>query len=710
MHDIFEHLAIELSITRKQVLHAVKLLDQGNTVPFIARYRKEVTGNLDDETLRLLERSLSQLRTLEARKDEVFRLIGDKLDASLERAIVSASSLSQLEDIYRPFRPRRKTRASRAKEAGLLPLAKILQNPEASTEDFLGAWQDYQSSAYATEDKVLQGAKDIVAEALADSPQVRGKIKDLLHNEAFLVVKGRKGEALDNYQSYENFVQPIGKLKSYQVLALNRGEKEKKLQVKLETDHIDVPQVLLGFFRYASEKQPLLHNVTEDTWKRLLKPSLENEIRNSLTTMAEEDAMEVFSKNLKSYLLDNPLPGKIVMALDPGFRNGCKVAIVDVYGNVLDVYVVYPVSSQAKAEEAKRTLAQSIDRYKVEIVAIGNGTATRETEDFFTAFLEETGYELDYLIVNEAGASVYSASELASQEFPDMDVSLRSAVSLARRVQDPLAELVKVEPQALGVGQYQHDMNQKALALRLGAVVEDCVNQVGCDVNTASQALLEHIAGINTTLAKNIVQYREANGPFRSREELKQVPRLGARSFLQCAGFLRVIEGDEPLDNTFIHPETYGAVRKLLKLMDSTIEESRYFDMTVEQKKNMRDAIGLGQDTFEDVLLALAKRGLDPRDVKSIPKRSALVKDIKDVRIGMTLPGVVRNVTQFGAFVDIGVHQDGLVHISEISEQFVDDPHRFFQAGQRVDVHVIDVDVERKRISLSTKGLIEVGK
>lgn len=710
---IFQRIASELELPVKDVAAAAALLDDGNTVPFVARYRKEVTGNMDDQKLRELERSLDRIRQLEQRREDIMRLIceQDKLDSKLEQAIVSAASMAELEDLYRPFRPKRRTRAMIAREAGLLPLAQAIKSPKVARQEVMRLAAELAGSeAFPDVEATLVGAGDILAEALADSAAVRERLRRVLLREARLVSR-QKQEGDSVYRLYYEFAEPWPRIKGYQVLAINRGEKEGWLKVEMDSTQIDPQAILEHFFTVQAEKQDIVAQICLDAWKRLLKPSLETELRAELTARAHEEAMQIFSANLRATLLAPPLRDKVVLAMDPGYRNGCKLAVSGKQGEVLDTDHIYPLPPQARERDSSATLLRLIKRYGVEVIAVGNGTATRETEQFAQKVLAEADLTLPMLIVNEAGASVYSASPLAAAEFPDLDVSVRSAISLARRLQDPLAELVKIEPEALGVGQYQHDMNQKELTARLDTVVEDCVNEVGCDLNTASQGLLRHIAGINDTVAKNIVAYRQEHGGFKKRDELKKVPRLGPKAFEQCAGFLRIHNGDEPLDNTSVHPESYAAARKLLKRFGlggksakGIGEQAFSAQWAAADPERLAQELGIGVLTLQDMAEALEKPGRDPRKLRNLPERSQTIQGIEDLEVGMVFPGIVRNVTAFGAFVDIGVHQDGLIHISEMADQFVSNPSLYVTAGQNVTVLVLEVDVPKKRISLSMKA------
>lgn len=701
-HNILRRLAGLLNIDLKAVSKTVALLDSGNTVPFIARYRKDETGGMSDNTLRELERELQRIRQLEERRSDVIRLIDEqgKMLPELLKAIKNAATATELEDLYRPFRPKRRTRASVAREAGLLPLAQAIKDPDVRLTDVSRlAAKLGTTEAFEDADAAIGGASDILAEALAETPQVRALLREGMLQDSRLTAKQKqKGDSV--YRLYYEFSEGWRRLKGYQILAINRGEQEGWLRVSVDDERLESTALLMRYFRAGADKASLIKAVCEDCWKRLLKPSLETELRNEQTKKAHEEAMTIFSANLRATLLAPPLRDKIVLAMDPGFRNGCKLAVCDRQGGVLDTAVIYPLPPQSKVNESQNVLKQMIQENGVDVLALGNGTATRETEQFARRFMEETGLDIPLLIVNESGASVYSASEEAANEFPDLDVSLRSSVSLARRLQDPLAELVKIEPRALGVGQYQHDMNQKELASRLDSVVEDCVNEVGCDLNTASVALLSHIAGINRTLAVNIVKWRDANTRFRNRSELKKVPRLGPKAFEQCAGFLRIADGDEDLDRTSIHPESYAAAKQLIKKHNiQSIEDARNIPVTQE----LADDLGVGRMTLQDIVEAMQKPGLDPRKIRRLIERDQTIQDMTDLRPGMVLPGIVRNVTAFGAFIDIGIHQDGLAHISELSDQFVTDVAAVVAAGQEVQAAVLSVDVEKKRISLSLK-------
>ena len=723
--DFSIRIAKELRLPPDRVAAAVKLLDEGNTVPFIARYRKEVTGGIDDQQLRELAQRLEALHQLETRRSDVLRLIGaqNQLTPELEKDIQAADSVTRLDDLYRPYRPKRRTRASAAREQGLTPLADLLRNKESSQQSFHILAQKLvdPENRVSTEEEAIQGALDIVAEELSDDPGLRQALrKEMLkaaciHSKRKIAKKIKDtsgdstGKATDRssvYQAYADFSEPLRCTRGHRILALNRGEKEGYLQVGIAADDAAAKKTVRRCLPANSELDSLLGQAAEDSWKRLIQPSLETEIRNELTAQAEDEAIGIFAKNLRDTLMAPPLRHHTILALDPGYRNGCKLAVTDPNGGVLTTTHIYPVKPQEDADGASRMLDKLISQHGVQVLALGNGTATRETEDFVRTYLQERGLKLPLIIVNEAGASVYSASALAAEEFPNLDVSVRSAISLARRLQDPLAELVKIEPAAIGVGQYQHDMDQKALSTRLAEVVEDCVNEVGVDLNSASASLLAYVSGITPTLAKNIHAYREVNGPFKRRSELLKVPRLGPKAYEQCAGFLRIGDGVEPLDATSVHPESYDAARSLLSRLGI-----RHWTGTEEIAKQA-DGIGIeklaselevGIPTLKDMVEALQKPGRDSRADLDLTERSTAVSDINDLCIGMKLPGIVRNVAAFGAFVDIGVHQDGLVHVSEMADRYVSDPLTFVHAGQRVEVIVIGVDLERERISLSMK-------
>ena len=721
--DMIETLAKELSIGRQQAESAVRLLDEDNTIPFIARYRKEVTGGLDDTVLRALEERLRYLRSLQKRREEVFALIQasgklneqqlNQVEASLQRA----SLLSEVEDIYRPYKQKRKTRASAAREKGLEPLAQFLQaqrqgsSLEQEAQKFVDPKKGVEDAAQA-----IAGAQDILAEQLSDSPQVRARLRDYLQKNArILTTIGTKENKI--YKMYSDYSESIGKIPSHRVLAIDRGEREEALKVSLEADSQVALRLLeQELIRKNSPFAKQLREVCEDSYKRLLFPSLERQIRAQLTERADAQAIGVFSENLKNLLMQPPVKGAVTMGFDPAYRTGCKIAVVDPTGKVLDTTVVYPTPPANRTEEAKKMLSQLIQKYGVTVIAIGNGTASKESEIFVAQLLGELNpklqHKVSYMVVSEAGASVYSASELGAKEFPQFDVSLRSAVSIARRLQDPLAELVKIDPKSIGVGQYQHDMPAKEMDAALGGVVEDCVNRVGVDLNTASQSLLSYVAGINQTVAKNIVSYREESGSFTKRSQLMKVSKLGKKAFEQCAGFLRVPESEEPLDRTGVHPESYPAAKKLLTLCGYQTQDllEGKLEQLAQRVAQMGQAqvaqrIGVGEPTLRDMVAELSKPGRDPRDELPKPLLRTDVMEMSDLKEGMVLTGTVRNVTDFGAFVDIAVHEDGLVHISQISKRRISHPSQVLKVGDIVQVKVLEVDLERRRISLTMKDL-----
>lgn len=721
--DMIETLAKELSIGRQQAESAVRLLDEDNTIPFIARYRKEVTGGLDDTVLRALEERLRYLRSLQKRREEVFALIqasGKLNEQQLNQVEVSlqrASLLSEVEDIYRPYKQKRKTRASAAREKGLEPLAQFLQaqrqgsSLEQEAQKFIDPKKGVEDAAQA-----IAGAQDILAEQLSDSPQVRARLRDYLQKNAqILTTIGTKENKI--YKMYSDYSESIGKIPSHRVLAIDRGEREEALKVSLEADSQAALHLLeQELIRKNSPFAKQLREVCEDSYKRLLFPSLERQIRAQLTERADAQAIGVFSENLKNLLMQPPVKGAVTMGFDPAYRTGCKIAVVDPTGKVLDTTVVYPTPPANRTEEAKKMLSQLIQKYGVTVIAIGNGTASKESEIFVAQLLGELNpklqHKVSYMVVSEAGASVYSASELGAKEFPQFDVSLRSAVSIARRLQDPLAELVKIDPKSIGVGQYQHDMPAKEMDAALGGVVEDCVNRVGVDLNTASQSLLSYVAGINQTVAKNIVSYREESGSFTKRSQLMKVPKLGKKAFEQCAGFLRVPESEEPLDRTGVHPESYPAAQKLLTLCGYQTQDllEGKLEQLAQRVAQMGQAqvaqrIGVGEPTLRDMVAELSKPGRDPRDELPKPLLRTDVMEMSDLKEGMVLTGTVRNVTDFGAFVDIAVHEDGLVHISQISKRRISHPSQVLKVGDIVQVKVLEVDLERRRISLTMKDL-----
>ena len=706
-------LATEFKIQSWQAEAVIRLLDEGNTLPFIARYRKEQHGELDDQKLREIAERLAQLRALEARREEIAASL-QKLEVwteELQRALDAAGTMGELEDIYRPYRPKRRTRAMIAREKGLEPLCDILQlqaekrkPPEELAAPFLSAEKGVES-----EQAALAGAMDILAERVSDDARVRAKLKALYLRTAQVRTRAAKEED-SVYRMYYEHQEPMRLMASHRVLAVNRGEAEGFLKVSLEVDAQQAEnEVCALYVRPGSTTTALVDAAARDAYSRLIAPSLENELRGDLTERAQEAAIRVFALNLKPLLMQAPVRGKVAMGLDPGIRTGCKVAVVDATGRVLDTGVIYPLPSHGKVEQAKKTVEALIRKHGVSVVAIGNGTASRETEQFFVDVMREMslGSGLSYMVVSEAGASVYSASKLAAEEFPQFDVSLRSAVSIARRLQDPLAELVKIDPKAIGVGQYQHDLKEARLDEALAGVVEDCVNAVGVDVNTASPSLLSHVAGINAAVAKNIVAYREENGAFASRAALKKVPKLGPKAFEQCAGFLRVPGGKDPMENTGVHPESYAAAKALLKLCGCSLEDAQkgLLRLKAEERgyKNLAEQTGAGEPTLRDIVKELEKPGRDPRDELPPPLLRTDVLDMDDLTEGMELKGTVRNVTDFGAFVDIGVHRDGLVHISQLSSRRVRHPSEVVSVGDVVTVWVLSVEKEKNRISLTMR-------
>lgn len=710
--DMNKVLAAELGVKAHQVEAAVKLIDEGNTIPFIARYRKEATGSLNDEVLRNLYERLMYLRNLEEKKAQVLSSIEEqgKLTEELRIAITDAQTMVAVEDLYRPYRPKRRTRATIAKEKGLDALANIirLQQTKRTIEEEAAAFVDPEKGV-ADVQEAIAGAQDILAESISDQADYRTWIRKYTMKHGRLVSAAKDEKAQSVYEMYYNFEEPLSKLAGHRVLALNRGEKEKFLTVRLEIEEADIlryleKQVVL---RENPATQPVLQAAAEDSYKRLIAPAIEREIRNEITEKAEEGAMKVFGKNLEQLLMQPPIAGQVVLGWDPAFRTGCKLAVVDATGKVLDTAVVYPTAptTPAKIAAAKEKVKELIRKYHVTLISVGNGTASRESEQIIVELLREISEPVKYIITNEAGASVYSASKLATEEFPEFDVGQRSAASIARRVQDPLAELVKIDPKAIGVGQYQHDMNQKKLSEVLGGVVEDCVNRVGVDLNTASASLLEYVSGISKAIAKNIVAYREENGSFGSRKELLNVAKLGPKAYEQCAGFLRIRGGEEPLDNTGVHPESYGAAEELLRELKLPKEQlaGGISGIYVKDYKKMAQKLGIGEPTLRDIVKEIASPGRDPRADMPLPILRSDVLEMKDLKEGMILKGTVRNVIDFGAFVDIGVHQDGLVHISQISDKFIKHPLEAVSVGDIVEVKVLSVDLQKKRIALTMR-------
>ncbi|MCI8363432.1 MAG: RNA-binding transcriptional accessory protein [Eubacterium sp.] len=709
--DINQKIAEELEIKIWQVEAVVKLIDEGNTIPFIARYRKEQHGALDDEQLRNLNERLTYLRNLEEKKEQVLASIEEqgKLTEELREQILAAQTQVMVEDLYRPYRPKRRTRATIAKEKGLEGLANIilLQMTDRSLEDEAAEYLSEEKGVSTAQD-AIQGAMDIIAESVADEADYRTYIRKLTLEEGILVSSAKDEKEKSVYENYYEFEEAVKKIAGYRVLAINRGEKEKFLTVKIQAPEERIQRYLEKkvITRENPNTTECLKETLADSYKRLIAPSIEREIRNELTEKAEDGAIKVFGKNLTQLLMQPPITGQVVLGWDPAFRTGCKLAVVDATGKVLDTIVVYPTEPQNKVAETKKIVKGFIEKYHVTLISVGNGTASRESEMVIVDMLKEINKPVQYVIVNEAGASVYSASKLATEEFPNFDVGQRSAVSIARRLQDPLAELVKIDPKSIGVGQYQHDMNQKKLSEALSAVVEDCVNNVGVDLNTASASLLEYISGISKPIAKNIVAYREENGRFTSRKQLLKVAKLGPKAFEQCAGFMRISDGENPLDATSVHPESYQAAEGLLKMVGLAPEDIRGgivgLSLLAKDRKGLASKLDVGELTLEDIVKELEKPGRDPREEMPKPVLRTDVLEMKDLTEGMILKGTVRNVIDFGAFVDIGVHQDGLVHISKLTDKkFVKHPLEVVSVGDVVDVKVLSVDLQKKRIQLS---------
>jgi len=711
--DILQKLTEELQVKGWQVEAAVNLIDEGNTIPFISRYRKEATGALNDEQLRTLGERLTYLRNLEEKKAQVISSIEEqgKLTPELRAQIEAAQTQVAVDDLYRPYRPKRRTRATMAREKGLEGLADIisLQMTKRPLEEEAGAYLSEEKGVLTVEE-ALAGAKDIIAESISDEAAYRTYIRDITMKEGMITSEAKDENTASVYETYYHLSQPLNKMAGHRTLALNRGEEEKILTVR-----IDAPEEKI--LRYLEKRvitennpytAPALKETVADSYSRLIGPAIEREIRNLLTEQAEEGAIRVFGKNLEQLLMQPPIAGQTVLGWDPAFRTGCKLAVVDPTGKVLDTVVIYPTAPQNKVKEAKTILKGLIEKYNITLISLGNGTASRESEQVIVELLKEIPQKVQYVIVSEAGASVYSASKLAAEEFPNFDVGQRSAASIARRLQDPLAELVKIDPKAIGVGQYQHDMNQKRLSEALGGVVEDSVNKVGVDLNTASVPLLEHISGITKTLAKNIVAYREANGRFADRRQLLKVPKLGPKAYEQCAGFLRIMGGKNPLDTTSVHPESYDAAMKLLTLLGYSPEDIaggglNEISRKVRQPEKMAEKLGVGEMTLQDIIQELEKPARDPRDEMPRPVLRSDVLDMKDLKPGMVLKGTVRNIIDFGAFVDIGVHQDGLVHISQMTDRYIRHPLEVVKVGDVVDVKVLSVDEAKKRIGLTMK-------
>jgi len=712
--NIIEQLADELKIKPTQAEAAVKLMDDGNTIPFIARYRKEATGGLDDQLLRELFERLTYLRNLEKRKEEVAGAIEglELMTDEIRDMLAAAVTLAEVEDIYRPFKPKKKTRAGIAKEKGLQPLAdfimeQTLKDPYAEAEQYI----DEEKKVLTVEDAIA-GASDIIAEIISDDTNLRKSLGSFYDRSALITSKQAKEQEDSVYENYFDYSEGVSKIPTHRILAIDRGEREEILKVTIDVDEADAMKIIeKAFVKSKNTNGELVKTAAEDAYKRLIHPSIERRVRNDLTEKACTAAIHVFSDNLRQLLMQPPVKNTVTLGLDPAYRTGCKIAVVDGTGKVLDTTVVYPTPPQNKIAEAKDKLKKLITKHGVTTIAIGNGTASHESECFVADLIKEIPENVSYMVVSEAGASVYSASKLAAEEFPEYDVSLRSAVSIARRLQDPLAELVKIDPKAIGVGQYQHDMPKNQLSDALGGVVEGCVNNVGVDLNTASFSLLSYVAGVNSSVAKNIVAYREENGAFTERKELLKVSKLGKKAFEQCAGFLRVPDGKNPLDNTGVHPESYDAVKKLLKLCGLT-EKDLGKDISAVNEyiaangfKKTAEEIGIGEPTLEDISKELMKPGRDPRDELPKPLLRTDILDMNSLTEGMELKGTVRNVIDFGAFVDIGVHQDGLVHISELSDKFVKHPLDVVKVGDIVNVKVLGVDAKKKRISLTMKGL-----
>ena len=713
--DILKKLTEELGIKLWQTESAVKLIDEGNTIPFISRYRKEATGSLNDEVLRSLNERLAYLRGLEDKKTQVLGSIEEqgKLTEELKNQILAAETLVAVDDLYRPYRPKRRTRATMAKEKGLEGLADLirLQLTKKPLEEEAKAYLSEERGVLTVEEAIA-GAGDILAEAVSDEADYRAYIRKITFEEGQLCSEAKDEKAESVYEMYYHYEEPVKKAAGHRILALNRGEAEKVLTVRIEAPEDRIlryleKKILIHDNPYTT---PVLKDVIADSWRRLIEPSIEREIRSELTEKAEDGAIRVFGKNLQQLLMQPPIADQVVLGWDPAFRTGCKLAVVDATGKVLDTTVIYPTAPQNKVAEAKAVLKKLIQKYGITLISLGNGTASRESEQVIVDLIKELPVPVKYVIVNEAGASVYSASKLATEEFPNFDVGQRSAASIARRLQDPLAELVKIDPKSIGVGQYQHDMNQKKLSEALTGVVEDCVNRVGVDLNTASASLLEYVSGISKTLAKNIVAYREENGRFRNRRQLLKVAKLGPKAFEQCAGFLRISGGDNPLDSTSVHPESYEGAEKLLASMGlSSADLARGgvqgLSRKVRDYGRLAEQLGVGEPTLRDIVKELEKPGRDPRDEMPRPILRTDVLEMKDLKPGMVLKGTVRNVIDFGAFVDIGVHQDGLVHISQMTDRYIRHPLEAVSVGDVVDVKVLSVDLQKKRIALTMKGV-----
>ena len=726
MNKIVKTIAVELNIKESQVANTIKLIDEGNTIPFIARYRKEVTGGLSDETLRELGERLTYLRNLEQRKEEVIKSIDEqgKLTDEILKAVAISKTLAEVEDIYRPYKQKKKTRATVAKAKGLEPLAEIIiaQKEEKDINEIAKEYinidklsdedKKNKDKVVATAEDAIQGALYIIAESISDDPKYRKEIKRLLIREGLIVTKAAKEDEKSNYEMYYEYQEAIKYIPSHRILAINRGEKEDFLKVKLQKPEEKILEYIeKDVIKKETQFTDMLKRTIEDSFKRLIEPSIDREIRADLTEKAEEKAIKVFGQNSKQLLLGAPIKGKTVMGFDPAYRTGCKIAVIDETGKVLDYTTVYPTEPQNDVENAKKELLKLIEKDKIDMIAIGNGTASRESEMFVSDLIKEASRPVHYVIVSEAGASVYSASKLATEEYPDINVSIRGAISIARRLQDPLAELVKIDPKAIGVGQYQHDVNQKRLAESLTGVVEDSVNKVGVDVNTATPSLLSYVSGINNTIAKNIVKYRDENGKLKNRKQLLKVPKLGKVAFEQCAGFLRILDGDNPLEVTAVHPESYEATEKLLKKIGFDKEDLKDKEKLEELREKLKNInvkyvskeLEIGEMTLADIISELSKPGRDPREDMPKPILRQDVLKLDDLKEGMILSGTVRNVIDFGAFVDIGVKHDGLVHISEMSDKYIKNPSDVVSVGDVVKVKVIKIDRDRQKVGLSMK-------
>ncbi|MDU6115314.1 S1 RNA-binding domain-containing protein [Paeniclostridium sordellii] len=712
--DINQILKSEFNLRDSQIENTIKLIDEGNTIPFIARYRKEMTGEMSDVTLRAFHEKLTYLRNLQSRKDDVQRIIQEqgKLNKEIEKSIEQAKTLQEVEDIYAPFKQKKRTRATIAKEKGLEPLAMAILNENINLKIEIPKYIDEEKEVNSEED-ALKGAKDIIAEIVSEDAKLRKYIRELALKEGVINSKSTKDEK-SVYDMYYDYSEGVKNMAPHRVLAINRGEKEEFLKVKLEINNDKVVNYIFNTYINKNNKnnEEEIKLSIEDAYKRLIFPSIEREIRNHLTEMAHERAISVFGQNVKSLLLQPPVRDKVVMGFDPAYRTGCKIAVVDKNGKLLDYTTVYPTKPQNDVDKAKKTLKDLIEKYDIDIISIGNGTASRESEQFVSEMIKEINRDVQYTIVSEAGASVYSASELANEEHPDINVSIRGAISIARRLQDPLAELVKIDPKSIGVGQYQHDLNKKRLEEVLSGVVEDAVNSVGVDLNTASYSLLEHVAGINKTIAKNIIEYREENGDFTSRAQIKKVKRLGPQAFTQCAGFLRIVNSKNPLDNTSVHPETYDVCKKLLEKLGYSLEDIKNKNINDIDDKvssigidSLSKELEVGIVTLKDIISEIKKPGRDPREEGIKPVLRTDVLKIEDIKEGMILKGTVRNVVDFGAFVDIGIKNDGLVHKSQMSNKYVKDPMTIVTVGDVIDVKVIGIDLKTQKVSLTMKDI-----